>query len=118
MSETQYRCTHNNTMLLLLCVQPLFLCMQDGQLVTFAEVSGMPTLNDKKPRRIKNVKVQFLCTQQASEQSGLIRLLQSEREAVVCSAVLLCVFITLHDAIMFMYYTARIQRGCQGQTAL
>lgn len=34
--------------------------MQDGQLVTFAEVDGMPVLNDKKPRRIKNVKVQVL----------------------------------------------------------
>ena len=31
--------------------------VQDGQLVTFAEVDGMPTLNDKTPRRIKNVKV-------------------------------------------------------------
>ncbi len=38
--------------------------MQDGQLVTFFEVDGMPVLNDKKPRRIKNVKVQALsyCT--------------------------------------------------------
>ncbi|DBA88021.1 TPA: hypothetical protein ACH3X1_005003 [Trebouxia sp. C0004] len=36
----------------------VFGCMQDGELVTFAEVNGMPTLNDKKPRRIKNVKVQ------------------------------------------------------------
>ncbi len=81
--------------------------MQDGQLVTFAEVTGMPTLNDKKPRRIKNVKVQFLRTQQAREQSGLVRLWQSERAAVACSAVLLSIFITVHDA-----------RGCQGQTAL
>ncbi len=95
--------------------------MQDGQLVTFAEVNGMPTLNDKKPRRIKNVKVQFLHTQQAREQSGLVRLVQSEREAVACSAVLLTIFITLHDVIIFVLswaWSAHMQHGCQGQTAL
>lgn len=32
-------------------------CLQDGQMVTFAEVDGMSQLNDKTPRRIKNVKV-------------------------------------------------------------
>ena len=31
--------------------------MQDGQLVTFTEVEGIPQLNDGKPRRVKNVKV-------------------------------------------------------------
>lgn len=31
--------------------------LQDGQLVTFTEVEGIPQLNDGKPRRVKNVKV-------------------------------------------------------------
>ncbi|DBB17709.1 TPA: NEDD8-activating protein uba3 [Trebouxia sp. C0006] len=43
---------------LITCVDDERMEFQDGQLVTFAEVTGMPTLNDKKPRRIKNVKVQ------------------------------------------------------------
>ena len=36
-----------------------FLLLQDGQLVTFSEVDGLPGLNDKKPRRIQNVKVRI-----------------------------------------------------------
>jgi len=76
-------------------------CMQDGQLVTFAEVTGMPTLNDKKPRRIKNVKVQLL-PQQAREQSGCVRLLHSETAAVARRAVLLSIFIIVHDAMTFV----------------
>jgi len=75
--------------------------MQDGQLVTFAEVTGMPTLNDKKPRRIKNVKVQLL-PQQAREQSGRVRLLHSETAAVARRAVLLSIFIIVHDAMTFV----------------
>ncbi len=31
--------------------------LQDGQLVTFTEVEGIPQLNDGKPRRVRNVKV-------------------------------------------------------------
>lgn len=34
-----------------------FIAPQDGEMVTFTEVQGMPELNDGAPRRIKNCKV-------------------------------------------------------------
>ncbi|KAL3140560.1 E1 ubiquitin-activating protein, variant 3 [Trebouxia sp. C0010 RCD-2024] len=43
---------------LVTCVDDERMDFQDGQLVTFSEVDGLPGLNDKKPRRIQNVKVQ------------------------------------------------------------
>ena len=39
------------------CAAMTYLPLQDGQLVTFSEVVGLPGLNDKKPRQIQNVKV-------------------------------------------------------------
>jgi Ubiquitin-activating enzyme E1 FCCH domain len=36
-------------------------CQQDGHLVSFTEVEGIPELNDGKPWRIKNVKVTNIC---------------------------------------------------------
>ena len=92
--------------------------MQDGQLVTFAEVNGMPTLNDKKPRRIKNVKVQLQRYQQSLRAERPCQAVQSEREALTCSAVLLSIFIMVHDAVLSWAWSAHMQRGCQGQTAL
>jgi hypothetical protein len=34
---------------------------QDGELVTFAEVQGMPQLNNHKPIKVKNCKVRMFC---------------------------------------------------------
>jgi hypothetical protein len=34
--------------------------VQEGQHVIFAEIKGMEELNDGKPRRIKNCRVNFL----------------------------------------------------------
>ena len=46
----------NSTPALVTCVEEERLEFQDGEMVTFSEVSGMTELNDGKPRRVKNVK--------------------------------------------------------------
>lgn len=42
------------------CTEALTACRQDGQLIVFTEMEGIPELNEGKPWRIKNVKVILL----------------------------------------------------------
>ena len=46
--------------LYLQCTEALTACWQDGQLIVFTEMEGIPELNEGKPWRIKNVKVTLL----------------------------------------------------------
>jgi len=46
----------NDNPALVTCVDDERLEFQDGELVTFEEVKGMPELNDGKPRKVKNCK--------------------------------------------------------------
>jgi ubiquitin-activating enzyme E1 len=48
--------TQSESTTIISCVEDERLEFQDGQLVTFTEVEGIPQLNDGKPRRVKNVK--------------------------------------------------------------